>query len=329
MTSRRLISVALPVALLLGLAYQVLFVQDSIPERSTLAVDWERVHRLAGPAEAGPRAIRSERIADGFFYGWMVCAGCGWGEVPMEFRTYQLVWDDGRSVVVDAVHDATRHAEVPTMRGYDEAAFGRQTEALRRADQILLTHEHFDHANGLRAVIGDAAVRAHMRIPDAQRHSPALRDAGLTEEEIASLPELADADYRAIAPGVVTIAMPGHTPGSQVVYVRRADGAEYLMLGDIVWSARNLRERRGKSRLISLVAGEARAPLLDEIAYFADLLAPKEGAPSPFHVVVAHDPEQNAALIEGGWIESGLVLDDARSTKPLGASTAAASSTAP
>lgn len=320
MTSRRLLSIASAIVLLFAFAYWALFVQDSLPARSSLVVDWERVRRLAGPVETGPSAMRSERVADGFFYGWMVCAGCGWDEVPMEFRTYQMVWDDGRSVVVDAVHGVERHAEVPTMRGYDEVGFAHQTAALRRADQILLTHEHFDHANGLRAILGEAAVREHLRIPDAQRNSPALRDAGLTEDEIASIPALADADLRAIAPGIVTIAMPGHTPGSQVVYVRRADGAEYLMLGDIVWSARNLRERRGKSRLISLVAGEARAPLLEEIAYFADLVASKDGASSPFHVVVAHDPEQNARLLDEGWIASGLVLDAppvaARTTTP-------------
>ncbi len=297
------------VVLLIGVGYFVLFEEDSLPERSSLSIDWERVRTLAGPANEGPRAIRSEVVAHGFFYGWMVCAGCGWDEVPMEFRTYQLVYGDGKSVVVDAVHGADRHASMPTMREYDTEAFARQTDALRRADRILLTHEHWDHANGLRAVIGEPSVRERMLIPDAQRGSQAMRDAGLTESELASLPVLADVDYRAVAPGVVAIAMPGHTPGSQVIYVRRSDGAEYLMLGDIVWSARNLRERRGKSRLISRVAGEARGPLLEQIAYFADLAASDRDQPSKWHFIVAHDPDQNAALIEGGWMEAGLLLD--------------------
>lgn len=304
MSFRRVLLLVVPVAL--GLGYFALFVQDSLPERSGLSVDWERVRTLAGSVDAGPRAIRSEVVAHGFFYGWMICAGCGWGEVPMEFRTYQLVYGDGKTVVVDAVHDAERHAAMPTMRDYDADAFARQTRALRRADRILLTHEHFDHANGLRAVIGEPAVREKMLIPAAQRTSQAMRDAGLTESELATLPEVADTDYRAVAPGVVAIALPGHTPGSQAVYVRRADGAEYLMLGDIVWSARNLRERRAKSRLISWVAGEDRGPLLDQIAYFADLAAGDREGTSQWHFVVAHDPEQNAALIAGGWILPGL-----------------------
>ncbi len=307
---------------LLLVAYFLLFEKDSLPERSSLSIDWERVRTLAGPVHEGPRAIRSEVVAHGYFYGWMICAGCGWGEVPMEFRTYQLVYGDGKTVVVDAVHDAERHASMPTMREYDAEAFARQTEALRRADRILLTHEHWDHANGLRAVIGDPKVRERMLIPAAQRGSQAIRDAGLTESEIASLPQVADVDYCAVAPGLVALAMPGHTPGSQVVYVRRSDGAEYLMLGDIVWSARNLRERRGKSGLISWVAGEARGPLLDQIAYFADLAASDQGQPPQWRFVVAHDPEQNAALIQDGWIETGLMLDanagrGSRTTPPM------------
>jgi len=323
---RRRILVACSLALLVGasVAYHVLFVDDAIPPDSTLSIDWSQVRSLAGPVEAGPRAIQSDVVARGSFYGWMVCAGCGWDEVPMEFRTFNLVYANGESIVIDAVHDAERHAAMPMMRDYDPRAFERQSEALRRAERILLTHEHWDHANGLRAVIGEPAVRERMWIPQAQRGSAAMREAGLWEEELAGIPPLAgtrdlakdssqdaspaaavdDPEYHAIAPGVVVIPMPGHTPGSQVVYVRRSDGVEYLFLGDIVWNARNLRERRGKSRLISWVAGEARGPLLDQIAYFADLATSDPERPSSWNFVVAHDPEQSARLVAGGFIEA-------------------------
>ncbi|MFO0689498.1 MAG: MBL fold metallo-hydrolase [Myxococcota bacterium] len=321
MSIRRVLLAIVVVAL--GLGYFVLFVRDPLPARSTLAIDWERVRALAGPVGAGPREVRSEVVAHGRFFGWMVCAGCGWGEVPMEFRTYQLVYADGSSVVVDAVHDAERHAAMPMMADYDAEAFARQKTALRRADRILLTHEHWDHANGLLSVIDDAAVRPHLLIPQAQRHSAAMREAGLSEASFEGLPEAPDVALRPVAPGVVAIAMPGHTPGSQVVYVRRADGAEYLFVGDITWNARNLRERRGKSLLIGLVAGEDRARIADQIAYLADLAspaassAPASASPRPsFAFVVAHDPAQNAALIEQGLLEPGLVLEAAYEVVP-------------
>lgn len=319
MSVRRVLLAA--VLLALSLAYFFLFVKDPLPARSSLEIDWERVRALAGPVEAGPRAVRSEVVARGRFFGWMVCAGCGWSGVPMEFRTYQLAYADGSSVVVDAVHDAERHASMPMMADYDPEAFANQTTALRRADRILLTHEHWDHANGLLAVIDDASVRPHLLIPTAQRHSAAMREAGLSEERFVGLPEAPDVALRPVAPGVVAIAMPGHTPGSQVVYVRRADGAEYLFLGDITWNARNLRERRGKSLLIGLVAGEDRARIAEQIAYFSDLATagPATGesdSGASFAFVVAHDPEQNAALVEQGLLEPGLERKGAYSVVP-------------
>jgi glyoxylase-like metal-dependent hydrolase (beta-lactamase superfamily II) len=300
-----LVSCVLLVAVLAA-AYHVLFVDDPLPSASKRSIDWMRVRTLAGPVNEGPRAIRTDVVARGRFYGWMICAGCGWDEVPMEFRAYQLVYADGRSIVVDAVHDAERHAAMPMMGEYDAQAFTRQTEAIRRADRILLTHEHWDHASGLRAVIGEAAVRERLWIPQAQRGSAAMREAGLSAAELADLPATGEVAMQAVAPGVVVIPMPGHTPGSQVVYVRRADGNEYLFLGDIVWNARNLRERRGKSRMISWVAGEAPDALLDQIAFFADLAAGSGRAPSSWRFVVAHDPEQNARLVAGGFLEAGL-----------------------
>lgn len=308
MRSRQALVLALAaIAVGLGLAYRALCVHDAIPARSSLAIDWDAVRELAGPAGAGPRSLHTQRVAEGQFFGWMICAGCGWNRVDMEFRTFELAYADGRTVVIDAVYDAATHAAMPTGGAYDEAAFARQTEALRRADRIVLTHEHADHANGLAVVIDDPEVRPHLLIPDAQRHSSAMRDAGLSEAQLAELPAAPDARLRRVADGVVAIALPGHTPGTQVLYVRRTDGAEYLFLGDIVWSARNLRERRGKSRLISLVAGEDRGPLLDQIAYFADLVRADDRAAPPWHVVVAHDPAQTAALVAEGWLVEGLV----------------------
>lgn len=290
-----------------ALAYFALFVHDAIPARSSLAIDWEEVRSLAGPVEAGPQSVHSQRVARGRFIAWMICAGCGWESVDMEFRTFQLAYGDGRTVVIDAVYDEAMHRAMPTAGDYDASAFTLQTEALRRADRVVLTHEHSDHANGLAPVVDDPAVRPHLLIPEAQRHSKAMRDAGIGEAQLADLPPAPDQPLRAVAPGVVAIALAGHTPGTQVLYVRRADGAEYLFLGDIVWNARNLRERRGKSRLISAIAGEDRGPLLDQIAYFAELARADDPSAPRWHLVVAHDPEQNAALVRGGWIRDGLV----------------------
>jgi glyoxylase-like metal-dependent hydrolase (beta-lactamase superfamily II) len=55
----------------------------------------------------------------------------------------------------------------------------------------------------------------------------------------------------ALAPGVAVMPMPGHTPGSQLIYVVLASGREYLFPGDVTSMERNLSETRGRSRLVA------------------------------------------------------------------------------
>ena len=50
--------------------------------------------------------------------------------------------------------------------------------------------------------------------------------------------------YLPVAPGVVLIEAPGHTPGHQMVYVRLAEGTEFVFIGDIGWLMENVTELR-------------------------------------------------------------------------------------
>jgi glyoxylase-like metal-dependent hydrolase (beta-lactamase superfamily II) len=62
-----------------------------------------------------------------------------------------------------------------------------------------------------------------------------------------------DEPYQTIVPRVVLIKAPGHTPGSQMVYVKRADGQEILFLGDVAWQMRNIEEVRERARLVTIL----------------------------------------------------------------------------
>ena len=57
---------------------------------------------------------------------------------------------------------------------------------------------------------------------------------------------------QAVAPGVVVIPAPSHTLGSQMVFVKLADGREFLFAGDIATMASSWRELRARSRLIGV-----------------------------------------------------------------------------
>lgn len=54
---------------------------------------------------------------------------------------------------------------------------------------------------------------------------------------------------RAVAPGVVVIPAPGYVPGARLVFVRLADGREFLFAGNIAALSENWSQLRARSRL--------------------------------------------------------------------------------
>ena len=57
----------------------------------------------------------------------------------------------------------------------------------------------------------------------------------------------------------VLIEALGHTPGSQMVYVNRADGAEVILTGDTAWIMDNVAKEQGPAKLVPIIMGSDRA----------------------------------------------------------------------
>jgi len=108
--------------------------------------------------------------------------------------------------------------------------------------------------------------------------------------------------YAAIAPGVVLIKAPGHTPGSQMVYVRRADGVEFLFVGDVAWQMRNIETGREKARMVAFVAGEDRASVRNELAGLTRLHATDR----EIHMVPGHDSTAIESFVKSGLMVRGF-----------------------
>ena len=56
---------------------------------------------------------------------------------------------------------------------------------------------------------------------------------------------------QAVAPGVVVVPAPGHSPGSQLIFVRLANGQELLFAGDVATMAISWQQLRARSRLLA------------------------------------------------------------------------------
>jgi glyoxylase-like metal-dependent hydrolase (beta-lactamase superfamily II) len=198
------------------------------------------------------------------------------------------------TIVIDTALNAAQGASLGAQ--IDDDAFARMDMALAQATEIVVTHEHPDHIGGL------------MAYPDELQLIKALR---LTKEQVASVPtfglkwpdalkDYAPLEYDgmlAIAPGVVLIKSPGHTPGSQMIYVKRADGKEVLFIGDIGWSLRNVETGKGRPRLLSqFMLNENRDAVFSELATLKALHA----AEPDLAIVPGHDVAAIDALVKAG-----------------------------
>lgn len=273
---------------------------NQLPAESEFVLDIEEVRRLANsPVKKLPRAINSLLVAEGDFPSCLVIAGCAEQSYPFQFRVFEI--DYGfNTVILDPVHDLDLHkANEPLMAAYYPDQYDRMQQALKKAALILVTHEHFDHIGGLVKSPYLEDLLPKIRLNKEQLNSKAAQMMEYPEvmQKITLLP---DQPYIRIVPGVVLIAAPGHTPGSQMIFVKLQSGEELLFVGDTVWDMDNIEQKKSKPLLTNWIVGEDGKQLSHQIRKLIDLHE------SGVKLVVSHDKEQLAAYIRDGIIRDGL-----------------------
>jgi glyoxylase-like metal-dependent hydrolase (beta-lactamase superfamily II) len=175
---------------------------------------------------------------------------------------------------------------------------------MRRAGLILFTHEHLDHVGGFLRSPAFASIAGKALITPEQL-------AGIRATRGLPWPPAAEARIRpfayrhmaAVAPGVVLIKTPGHTAGSQMIFVRLANGHEFLFAGDTATMGRSWRWERVRSRLVGeYLAPEDRAAILGWLRALAEL---KRRAPSLI-IVPGHDLEEITTPLAHSGVRRGF-----------------------
>lgn len=280
--THRLNLVLLTLILAIGLPYYWFLLDNSGGSLPAKPVTMAQLRQLAAsiPGEA-PYAVEMERSAFRRVPGNTMVAGSGMKRKLVGYMAFRLPVRGGKPVMIES-GITPEIAAAANAEQFNLSAQRRIDRELDGAGMILVTHEHPDHLGALAAHGGGALQQAAWL-------NPRQLAAKLAWNGAKPSPRLNATALQAVAPGIVVIPAPdSHTPGSQLIYVRLADGHEVLFVGDNSSFAQNWTELRGRSRLVETwFAPENRGEVF---AWLKTIRALKAQAPGLL-VVPGHDWE--------------------------------------
>jgi len=199
-----------------------------------------------------PLAVNGVKVAASIRPRKFVIEGGDDTPVTMPRTAFQIVYPDC-SVMIDSGLDKATHASFSPDKPepYFAEQFAKLQRALAKARLIVLTHHHADHVAGVLCapnfpeLAGKTIIT--MGVADCMINTPHRPHLKLAPQALERFIVLDYPQYYPVAPGVVLIQSPGHSPDSQMVFIRLQSGREILHSVDSAWIMDNIMEVKGKA----------------------------------------------------------------------------------
>ena len=199
-----------------------------------------------------PLAVNGVRVAASIRPRKFVIEGGDDTPVTMPRTAFQIVYPDC-SVMIDSGLDKATHDSFSPDKPepYFAEQFAKLERALANARLIVLTHHHADHVAGVLCAANFSELAGKtvitMDVADCMMNTPHRPHLKLAPPALERFIVLDYPQYYPVAPGVVLIRSPGHSPDSQMVFIRLQSGREILHSVDSAWIMDNITQSRGKA----------------------------------------------------------------------------------
>jgi glyoxylase-like metal-dependent hydrolase (beta-lactamase superfamily II) len=253
-----------------------------------------------------PLAVNGVRVAASIRPRKFVIEGGDDTPVTMPRTAFQIVYSDC-SVMIDSGLDKATHDSFSPDKPepYFAEQFAKLERALANARLIVLTHHHADHVAGVLCAANFSELAGKtvitMDVADCMMNTPHRPHLKLAPPALERFIVLDYPQYYPVAPGVVLIRSPGHSPDSQMVFIRLQSGREILHSVDSAWIMDNITQSRGKA---APWVKEDVPAVMAQLRWLNTIAATENN----ITILVTHDDELFERLTRNGSIGGELTI---------------------
>ncbi len=279
------------------------FINGSWPKQSVFKLDFSKIRDLGQSDKAElPEKINFIVIAKGKLPRCAVIAGKFGKKIPIEFPSFQIVYGT-KTIIIEIPFNKRLFSKFPYGTEFNDENYNIMQNALKNADIIIPTHEHWDHLGGIAQSENLKEILPKTIITKNQFEGPTIIDAEFPDKAFDDYKPLEYKNYHRIAPGMVLIAAPGHSVGHQLIYVLLQNGEEFLFSGDIVWVMNNIKQKKARPLIVNIKRRENRKQISHQMRWIYDEFITKENS---IKILPTHDPDLHSHYCQQGWLNRGF-----------------------